>query len=110
MVAFVVIANGLIGCLCLFVAVKIWQIRAGLAQASETLISVEQAVHNCLYGAPTAITKGQMGVYQLRQNYQHLEIQLKRAEQVLALLSMGRMLWRRQSVGSPRPRSERRMS
>lgn len=110
MVAFVLVANALIGCLCLFAAVKIWQMRAGLVRATETLISVEQAVHNCLYGAPTAITKGQMGVYQLRQNYRHLEIQLHRAEQVLALLSMGRMLWRRQGWGSQVQRSGRRMS
>ncbi len=107
MFAFVLIANLLIGCGCLFVAWQVWRVKSSLAQASETLLSVEQAIYNCLHGAPQSINKGQMGIYQLRQKYQHLEIQLQRAQQVLTLLSFGQMLWQRQRLVPGRARSAR---
>jgi hypothetical protein len=108
MFSLVLIVNLLIGCICLFVAWQLLQVKAGLAQAAETLLSVEEAVHNCLHGAPNAINSGQMGVHQLRQNYQQLEIQWQRAQQVMELVSFGQMLWRQQQLANSRPPAGRR--
>jgi hypothetical protein len=90
------IVNVFIGCACLFVAWQLRQVKAGLAQAADTLLSVEEAVHNCLYGAPQSIIQGQLGVSQLRQNYRQLEMQLQRVQQVMELVSFGQLLWRQQ--------------
>lgn len=102
------IVNIFIGCTCLIVAWQLRQVKAGLAQAADTLLSVEEAVHNCLHGAPQAITHGQLGVSQLRQNYRQLEIQLQRAQQVMELVSFGQLLWRQQQRRNAYPPSKQR--
>ncbi|NJP09868.1 MAG: hypothetical protein HC866_10595 [Leptolyngbyaceae cyanobacterium RU_5_1] len=95
MVIFVVITNVLIGLVCLFIAWKVGQFRRTLARATDTLLSVEQAIHHVLYPAPDAIRKGQVGTNQLRQRYQQLGLQLERVQRILSLLSLGQILWRR---------------
>ncbi len=93
----VVVTNFFLSLVCLFVAWKIWQLRRTLAQVADTLLSVERNTHNILYGAPKAISQGQVGTAQLRKHYQQLEPQLQRARQSLALLSLGLGLWQRRS-------------
>jgi len=106
-VTFVLVGNVLIALVCLFVAWRLWQLKLKLVQVNETLLSVEQAVHNVLYGAPEAITKGQSGISQLRQQYQKLEVQLQRMQQAIALLGLGQTLWRQRDWRSQRSRSPR---
>lgn len=108
MVILALIVNLFIGCACLIVAWQLRQVKAGLAQAADTLLSVEEAVHNCLHGAPQAITQGQLGVSQLRQNYGNLEIQLQRAQQVMELVSVGQLLWRQQQRRNAYPSTKPR--
>lgn len=110
MVTIVIAINLLIALLCLYVAWRIWKLRLILARVADTLLAAERSTHAVLYGAPKAITKGQKGVYQLRQRYQQLEPQLQKAQQALALLSFGQTLWQRSQRGQLRPLSKRKPS
>ena len=105
MIAVVVIFNVLIAFLCFYVAFRVWKLRQTLGQVADTLLSVERKAHALLYGVPDAILKGQLGIDQLRSKYQQLEPQLQRARQALALLSLGKKVWRQQSTVSRRHRS-----
>ena len=89
MLTLVLLINAFMALLCLFVAWHVWKLRRLLAQVADTLASVEKSTHAVLDGAPDAIYQGQMGIYQLREQYQQLEPQLQQAQQVLGLLSLG---------------------
>jgi uncharacterized protein YhhL (DUF1145 family) len=93
----VLITNAFLALICLWVAWKIWQLRRTLARVTDTLLYVEQVVYQVLHSAPTAILKGQTGSQALQQQYQNLQIQLQRLQQILALVSFGRSLWARRS-------------
>jgi hypothetical protein len=108
MVTVVVILNLLIALLCLFAAWQIWRLRRILAKVADTLTVAERKTHVVLYGAPDAITRGQMGIYQLRRTYQQLQPQLQRLQQVLGLLSLGQRVWLKRSRFSPRRPYSRR--
>jgi len=105
MIVVVVIFNVLIAFLCFYVAFRVWKLRQTLGQVADTLLSVERKAHALLYGSPDAILKGQIGLHQLRSKYQQLEPQLQRARQALALLSLGKKVWRQKSTVSRRHRT-----
>lgn len=94
-IAVVLVVNLLIGLICLGVAWQLWQLKHQLAELSHTLLSVEQVIYDVLHPAPGYIRQGQTGVGQLRQKYQSLQPQLQRLEQGLALIGLGRLVWRR---------------
>ena len=91
----VLIANALLGLVCLALAWQIWRMRRILASIAETLVAVDSAVHGVLYGAPDAIDRTRTGTQQLRYSYQKLDAQIERLEKFVAFLSLGRLLWRR---------------
>lgn len=97
MVTIVLICNGIIGLICLLVAWQLWQIKRQIAQVSETLIWLEQVIYDIFHPAPGAILQGQAGIHQLRQSYRGLEPQVQRLRQVVALLNLGQVVWRRRS-------------
>lgn len=97
MLTIVLIINAVMALLCLLVAWQVWKLRRILGQVADSLISVERSTHNVLYGAPSAIAKGQTGVHSLRGQLRQLEPQLQRVQQVLGLLSLGQTAWRRRS-------------
>lgn len=91
----VLIANALLGLVCLAVAWQIWRMRRILASVAETLLMVDAVVHGVLHGAPDAIDRARTGTQQLRYSYQKLDAQIERLEKFMAFLSLGRLLWRR---------------
>lgn len=97
MVVVVLICNGVIGLVCLLVAWQVWKLKSQIAQVTETLVWLEQAIYDIFHPAPEAILKGQIGIHQLRQSYQGLEPQIQRLRQVLTLLNLGQAVWRRRS-------------
>lgn len=101
----VVVINLLISCFCFYAAWQIWKLRRTLAQVANALTDYERSTHSVLYGAPTGISQGQRGVYQLRQQYQTLELQLQKVRQVLGLISLGQGVWRKQIRRSQRSRT-----
>ncbi|MBW4519284.1 MAG: hypothetical protein KME16_06230 [Scytolyngbya sp. HA4215-MV1] len=94
----VLIINVLLALICLWVAWKLRQLRRTLARVIDTLLYVEQVIYQVLHSAPDAILKGQSGSYRLQQQYQNLQIQLQRLQQILVLVNLGRTLWARKSV------------
>lgn len=108
MLTVVLVMNGLIGLVCLFVAWRLWRLKNQLSRTADTLISVERSVHRVLHGAPAYITRGQSSTHRLRHKLQQLELQLQRIQQVMALLSVGQMLWQRRFISAQRFRQGKR--
>lgn len=106
MITVVIIFNLLIALFCLYVAWRLLMLRRLLAQVADTLSAFERSTHRTLYRSPTAILQGQAGTRQLRQQYSQLGPALQQIQQILALLNLGRTLWRSRSAFSPslRPR------
>lgn len=100
MVILVVILNSLIGLGCLYATWRMWHLRRTLAAIADALVIAERNTHRVLHNAPNTITKGQLGVYQLRQQTR----QLQQMRQILALVGIGQSLlqWR-----SPTPQKNR---
>jgi hypothetical protein len=103
MVTTIVVVNLFIALLCLYAARKIWRVGKILASVADTLTVAERNTHAVLGNAPEQIIRGQLTMHQLRQQYQRLESQLQRAQQVLALTGLSQWVWlwytRRRSSG-----------
>lgn len=93
MLTTVITINLLIALLCLYAAWRVWQLRRVLARVADTLNYAERCTHATLQDAPGAIIRGRSGTHQLRRQYQQLEQQLQAVRQVLALLSLGQVIW-----------------
>jgi hypothetical protein len=102
MLTVVIIMNMLIAGFCFFVAWRIWRLRRALVRVTHALVAAERSTHWVLYGAPEAIQRGELGIEKFQQAYHQLELQLHRAQQALALLSLGQIIWRRRSLWSKR--------
>ncbi len=108
MLTVVLILNGLIGLGCLLVAWQLWRLKRQLAHTADTLTAVERKVHRVLYPAPKYISMGQSGTHRLRQSLKDKELQLQRIQQMMKLLSLGQIFWRRVFVLSAASKSGRR--
>lgn len=93
-VPIIVMLNFLIALLCLYTALRVWQLRGMLANVADVLTIVERNTHRVLHHAPRAIIQGQMGTSELRQQYQKLTLQLLQVQQLLSMLSWGQGIWR----------------
>ncbi|PSB25905.1 hypothetical protein [Stenomitos frigidus] len=110
MLAVVLVCNVVLGLLCCYGAWQLWRFKRRLGRAADALLACDRAVHRVLDRAPDAIYKKHAGIHRLREQYQGLEPQLQRAQQALALLSLGQTLWQRRTfIVVPRSRSTRRM-
>ncbi|HEY9643041.1 MAG TPA: hypothetical protein V6C57_21305 [Coleofasciculaceae cyanobacterium] len=114
MVTVVVVINLLIALLCLYAAYKVWRMSRTLAKVADTLTLAERRTYAVLSGAPRAIIRKQVGTSQLRQRYRQLELQLQKAQQVLALTGLSQFVWRwytrRQHQRNPRSLTKGRSS
>ncbi|MBI4783395.1 MAG: hypothetical protein HY785_19070 [Oscillatoriophycideae cyanobacterium NC_groundwater_1537_Pr4_S-0.65um_50_18] len=117
MVTSVIAINLLIALLCLCAARKVWRLSKIWATAANALVIAEQNTHRVLSGAPEAIARGQTGTQELRQQYRQLELQVQKAQQLLALTGLSQVAWqwytRRQigrsaNIQSAQPRSHRK--
>ena len=95
MVVTIIIINVLIASILLYAARRIWLLRRRFQRLNNTLIAVNHSTGAALSGTPNAIYKGQMGIYQLKQRNEPLQIQIQRVRQVLSLLSVGQQAWQR---------------
>lgn len=95
MVVTIVIINVLIASILLYVARRIWLLRQRIQRINNTLIAVNRSAGAALAGIPNAIYQGQMGIYQLKQRNEPLQVQIQRVKQVLSLLSIGQQAWQR---------------
>lgn len=95
MLAGVVIINLMISLVCFYIAAKVWKIRRTIALFEIRLAAIERCSSNVLSASPDFFANRQQGARQLRLRYQQLELQLQQVQQLLGLLGLGRMLWRR---------------
>jgi hypothetical protein len=86
MVTLVIGLNALIAIVCLFVASQIWRFGRKVSKIADRLAVIERKTHNVLHPAPGAITRGQVGIYYLRQDLKGLDPQLQRMRKLLELL------------------------
>ena len=93
MVTVVIGINLLITVLCLYAAWQVWKLQKILARAADALTTAERCTHAVLAGAPTAIARGQVSTNRLRQQYHQVELQLLKAQQILALTGLSRFVW-----------------
>jgi len=102
MVIIVVIFNLIIAAILLYVASRVWLIRQKLRRITNKLIVIERSTQVALSITPNAIYQGQMGIYQLKQGNEPLQLQIQRLRQVLSLLTIGQQTWQRFFLaGSP---------
>ncbi|WAL61395.1 hypothetical protein [Thermocoleostomius sinensis] len=94
MIAIVLLLNGVLAFLCLYMAWQLCRLRSVLAKAADVLTLANHTTHRVLCNAPVAIGSGQMGSFQLRQRYRLLILQLQQVQQVLSLLGLGQWVWR----------------
>ncbi len=94
MLTFVLAFNCLLAILCLAAAWQIWKLRRSLAHVADVLTAAEQKTHRVLQNAPDSIRRGQVSIYELRQQIQQLEPQLQQLQRVVGLLQLGQLLWR----------------
>jgi hypothetical protein len=97
MISIVLAINIGVSILCWYLVLKILKIRRALTTAVRGLEIADRSTHNVLYRAPEAIARGQVGIYQLRQRYQRLELQLQKLQTILSILSWLQVAWVRVS-------------
>ncbi|WP_293153887.1 MULTISPECIES: hypothetical protein [unclassified Microcoleus] len=95
MLTAVVIINLMISLVCFYIAARVWKIRRTIARFEFRIAAIERCSNNVLSKSPDFFAKRQQSAHQLRRNYQQLELQLQQVQQLLGLLGLGRMLWRR---------------
>ncbi len=91
----VIIINLALALMLLYGAWRVRKLQRPLARLADIISRFEPGTHRVLHKAPNAISKGQLGINQLRQKQQQLEPQLQRVQLVLTLLSLGQQVWRR---------------
>ncbi len=95
MVVTIIIINVLIASILLYAARRTWLLRRRFQRLNNILIAVNRSAGAALAGTPNAIYKGQMGLSQLKQRNDPLQVQIQRVRQVLSLLSVGQQAWQR---------------
>jgi len=94
MLIFVVLFNSALALIFLYAAWRVWRLRRQIGQVADKILAYERSINVVLHKAPNAIAKGQIGINQLRQKQQQLQPQLQRMRQILALIGLGRQIWR----------------
>jgi hypothetical protein len=114
MTTIVLSLNGLMAMLCLYAAWQLCRLRTRLASTADVLIAVERSSQRILVNAPQTVATGQLGAFQLRQQYRLLVLLLQQVQQLLTLLGLGQLAWRyyqaRQSPFRANPSQTRRRS
>ncbi|HAX84999.1 MAG TPA: hypothetical protein DCY91_01775 [Cyanobacteria bacterium UBA11370] len=110
MLTVVVVINLLISVFCLYVAWQVWKLRQGLAAAADSVDAAERSTYAVLHDAPKGIYQTQLGVSELKDRYQQLEIQWQRVEQVLRILVWLQRVWRLSFRRTPKRSPSRRRS
>jgi hypothetical protein len=95
MVTAVVALNMLISLVLFFVALRVQQLRLRFAMIADTLTVAERTVYRVLHKAPGCIYVRNRNFYNLRQNYQILEIQIQNLQQIFDLLCLAQRIYRR---------------
>ncbi|MDJ0530918.1 MAG: hypothetical protein QNJ70_00260 [Xenococcaceae cyanobacterium MO_207.B15] len=98
MIVFVVTVNFLVAMFNFYLAFRIWQLRKIIALITAIITNCEIYLSYVLSNAPTIIKKKQENIYQFRQRYQLLQLQLQKIRQIIILMNWMYRIWRRYSL------------
>jgi hypothetical protein len=102
----VILANFLLGSLCLVAARQVWLARFKLRSLGQTLDRLEQTLHRSLAGAPQGLTAGALGLQQLRGRYhtqsQAWVLKLEQSRHLWRLLILAQRFWQGRRWVAPR--------
>lgn len=96
MIYIIVAINLLITLLNIYIALRIWQLRAIVAKITRILINYEHYFNIVLPFAPVVIVQGQDRIMQARQEYQLLQLRVSKIRQLIWLLNWSYRTWVRQ--------------
>lgn len=98
MIFFVVTINLLVAIFNIYLAFKIWQIRKIIRLITLIIANCEIYLGYVLNHAPDIIKQRQENVYQLRQRYQLLQLQIQQIRRIIILVTWISRIWRRYNV------------
>ncbi|MBP0018787.1 MAG: hypothetical protein J7647_14725 [Cyanobacteria bacterium SBLK] len=98
MLIFVIVFNCLLAIINFYIAWKILRLRKTLANATQTLISLDRTLYNALHPTPHYIYIAQKGAANLRDRYGNLEGQLQKVQRLLNLLNLILKIWTKTNI------------
>ena len=98
MTFFVVTINLLVAIFNIYLAFRIWQIRKIIALITAVITNCEIYLGYVLSNAPNIIRQRQENIYQFRQRYQLLQLQIQQMRKILVVISWIYRIWRRYSL------------
>lgn len=93
MLIFVIVFNCILALINFYVAWKILRLRKTLANATQTLISLDRTLYNALHPTPRYVYMAQKGATNLRDRYGTLEGQLQKVQRLLNFLKLILKIW-----------------
>ena len=95
MIFLIIAVNLSITLLNIYIAIRIWQLRIIIARITIILINYESYFRILLEAAPQVLNRGQHNISQVRQQYQLLQLQITKIQQLFWLLARSYQIWRR---------------
>ncbi|BAZ43028.1 hypothetical protein NIES4102_00230 [Chondrocystis sp. NIES-4102] len=95
MIYIIIAINLSITLLNVYLAIRIWQFRCLIRRISALFNNYEHYFHVLLNFAPEFIYQGQSNIYQVRQQYQILQLQIVKVRQLVWLINWSYRSWRR---------------
>jgi hypothetical protein len=95
MIYLIIAINLAITLLNIYLAIRIWQFKLFVSRISLLFSNYERYFHILLNFAPKTIYQRQGNIYQVRQRYQILQLQITKAKQLIRLLNWSYQNWRR---------------
>ena len=98
MIFFVITVNLLVSIFNIYLAFRIWQIRKIIRLITAIITNYEIYLGYVLTHAPNIIKQKQENIYQFRQRYQLLQLQIQQIRRIIIVISWLNRLWRRYSL------------
>ncbi len=98
MIFFVVTVNLLVAIFNIYLAFRIWQIRKIIRLITAIITNCETYLGYVLANAPGIIKQKQENIYQFRQRYQLLQLQIQQIRRIIIVISWINRIWRRYTL------------
>ncbi len=95
MIVLIIAINLSITLLNIYIAIRIWQLREIVSRITAILINYESYFNAAFHIAPQIIYQGQNNIYQARQRYQLLQLQITKIRQLILLFNWSYGIWRK---------------
>ena len=95
MIFFVVTINLLVAIFNIYLAFRIWQIRKIITLITAIITNCEIYLGYVLSNAPNIIGQQQENIYQFRQRYKLLQLQIQQIRKIVIVINWIYRIWRR---------------